>query len=435
MHRASQDLSAEIPAPGVGHTRRAFLRACAASAVWASAPFVGGAERETAAAMTAAFDREVGAFMSARKVPGGALAVVRNRRLVYARGYGWADRAAKTPVGPESLFRIASISKPFTSVAVLQLVEQGKLSLDTPAFGLLKLGGAATRPRDPRLERITIRHLLQHTGGWDRDQSFDPMFRAQIIAKAQGVASPPAAVDIIRYMLDQPLDFAPGTRHAYSNFGYCVLGRVLEQLSGLNYERCMHERVLAPIGINRMQVGASLRPAEGEVRYYTPQDERGRSVFPGTAPTVPQPYGTFCLEAMDAHGGWIASATGLARFAAALDHPAHGPLLKPETLRTMYEPPPAPVSRQKDGRLEAAYYACGWMVRPVGAGGKANYWHTGSLPGTFTLLVRRWDGLSWAVLFNQRSADKNLPDGAIDSALHRAADAVKEWPDHDLFAR
>jgi CubicO group peptidase (beta-lactamase class C family) len=247
------------------------------------------------------------------------------------------------------------------------------------------------------------------------------------------VACPPGAMDIIRYMLDQPLDFEPGTRHAYSNFGYCVLGRVIEQISGLNYARCVRERVLAPIGITRMQVGASLRPAEGEVRYYTPKDEQGRSVFPDTAPTVPEPYGTFCLEALDAHGGWIASATDLARFAAALDNPAHCPLLKPETLRTMYEPPPAPVSRRKDGTLEAAYYACGWMVRPVGNAGKANYWHTGSLPGTFTLLVRRWDGLSWAVLFNQRSGDKKLPDGAIDPALHRAADAVKEWPEHDLF--
>jgi hypothetical protein len=74
------------------------------------------------------------------------------------------------------------------------------------------------------------------------------------------------------------------------------------------------------------------------------------------------------------------------------------------------------------------------MVRPHGAGGKANCWHAGSLPGTATLLVRRGDGLGWAVLFNQRSQDKNLPDTAIDSALHRAADAVERWPDHDLFS-
>ena len=71
----------------------------------------------------------------------------------------------------------------------------------------------------------------------------------------------------------------------------------------------------------------------------------------------------------------------------------------------------------------------------MGKAGQANYWHTGSLPGTRTLLVRRWDGLSWAVLFNQRQEIKSLPDSAIDSAMHRAADAVKEWPEEDLFPR
>jgi hypothetical protein len=93
------------------------------------------------------------------------------------------------------------------------------------------------------------------------------------------------------------------------------------------------------------------------------------------------------------------------------------------------------VSRQNDGSLDAAWYGCGWNVRPIAEDDEANYWHSGSLPGTSTLLVRRWDGLSWAVLFNQRSEDKALPDGAIDGALHRAADAVADWPKENLFDR
>ena len=136
---------------------------------------------------------------------------------------------------------------------------------------------------------------------------------------------------------------------------------------------------------------------------------------------------------MDAHGGWIASAVDLARFAAALDDPAQCPVLKKESLANLYEPPPPPVSRKKDGSLADSFYGCGWMVRPVGNDGRANYWHDGSLPGTSTLLVRRSDGLSWAALFNQRSEDPKLPDGAIDGALHRAADATGEWPAEDLF--
>lgn len=101
----------------------------------------------------------------------------------------------------------------------------------------------------------------------------------------------------------------------------------------------------------------------------------------------------------------------------------------------MHAPPPPPVSRNDDGTLKAAYYACGWNVRPVGTAGKFNAWHTGSLPGTYTLLVRRWDGLSWAALFNQRSLDHKTRDAAIDPALHRAAAAVEKWPTEDLFPR
>jgi len=385
------------------------------------------------------FDREIQQFISARHVPGGALAVVKDRRLVYRRGYGWADRENKVPVTPNSLFRIASISKPFTAVAALKLVEERKLDLNARVFDLLTAGAGALRLQggiaDERWKQITVGHLLHHTGGWDRDRSFDPMFRPREIAKALGIAGPPGPRDIIRYMLGQPLEFDPGARYAYSNFGYCVLGRLIGNVAGTSYERFVREKALAPIGIKRMRLGASLadKSADGEVRYYTARDETADSVF-GTSPgKVPWPYGGFCLESMDAHGGWIASAVDLARFAAALHDPQHCPLLKPETIQIMQAPPEPPVSRNPDGSLKDHYYGCGWLVRPVGREGKANYWHTGSLPGTYTLLVRRHDGVSWAVLFNQRSDDEKLPDSEIDPALHRAANAVNEWPKFDLF--
>ncbi|HEY0550336.1 MAG TPA: serine hydrolase domain-containing protein [Verrucomicrobiae bacterium] len=384
-----------------------------------------------------AFDHEMNEFMEARKVPGGALAVVKDGRLVYARGYGWADRDAKIPVKADSLFRIASVTKPLTAAAVMKLVEEEKLALDTKAFPLLNMQPAVMSFRDPepRLRDITIRQLLQHTGGWDRDKSFDPMFRSERIATATNSPRPATAVNVIRYMLSRELDFDPGTRYAYSNYGYCVLGRLIEKLSGQTYEEFVRKTILAPIGINQMRIGASLdgKQAPGEVRYYA-GDELADNVFPGESMKVPWPYGGFHLEAMDAHGGWIASAVDLARFAAALHDSERSPLLKPETFAAMYAPPPAPVSRNEEGLLERTYYGCGWMVRPKGQGGRPNYWHSGSLPGTSTLLVRRGDGLSWVALFNQRSEDKQLPDQAIDPALHRAAARVEKWPDEDLFS-
>jgi len=437
-----------------------------------------------------AFDREIQKFMQARNIPGGALAVVKDGRLAYTRGYGWADRESKVPAKPTSLFRIASISKPFTAVAVLKLVEEQKLKLHARVWDLLDLASwvpAGEKP-DERWKQITVCHLLQHTGGWDRDKSFDPMFRSREIAASFALPSPPAPRVIIRYMLGQPLDFDPGTRYAYSNFGYCVLGRVIENIAGITYEKFVQEKVLAPMGIHQMRIGASLadKRVEGEVRYYTPHDETVESVFdnspspgspsdaqngrdtgnpppappkegsnrsngPAQVPSregqgvasvtgnghasnqVPWPYGGFCLESMDAHGGWIASAVDLARFAAALHDAEHSPLLNPQTIQTMHLPPEPPVSRNDDGSLKDHYYGCGWLVRPVGKDGRANYWHTGSLPGTYTLLVRRHDGVSWVILFNQRSDDKKLPDSEIDAALHRAANAVTEWPKYDLF--
>jgi N-acyl-D-amino-acid deacylase len=93
----------------------------------------------------------------------------------------------------------------------------------------------------------------------------------------------------------------------------------------------------------------------------------------------------------------------------------------------MFARPPGAAGEDEHGKPADAYYACGWMVRPVG-GGKANTWHNGSLDGTSTLLVRRWDDLTWAVLFNSRQAKGGEPAGLIDPLVHDAADEVKHWP-------
>lgn len=369
------------------------------------------------AASLRSFDDAMEAHLKEYKIPGGALAVVRDGRLVYAKGFGLADLEARKPVEADALFRIASISKPITAVAVLRLVQDGKLDLDARAFALL---GLKPEKADPRLAEITVRHLLQHTGGWDREKSGDPMFMPFKIAEELRVSIPPDASAIIRYMAQRPLDFDPGTRHAYSNFGYCVLGRILEKLTGESYEEHVRKAILAPMGITRMRLGKSLLEgrAEGEVRYYPLLGSPARPVFESAKEgEVPWPYGGFCLEAMDAHGGWLASAVDLVRFASSLDK-----VLDAKSLETM-------VARPDRLKRDAAYYGCGWMVRPVGGDGKRNTWHSGSLPGTSTLLVHRHDGLIWAALFNDRARGEAM----IDPALHRAADAVTEWPAGDLF--
>src|SRR5215813_12315238 len=174
----------------------------------------------------ASFDELMTTFVKEQQVPGAGLAVTKDSRLVYARGFGLADRQRQQAVEPTALFRIASLSKPITAVAVLQLVERTKLTLDAKVWDVLKL----PEPSDTRWKQVTILHLLQHTGGWDRDKSFDPMFRSVFIAQMLNVSPPAEPQHIIRYMLGQPLDFDPGSRYAYSNFGYCILGRVIERI-------------------------------------------------------------------------------------------------------------------------------------------------------------------------------------------------------------
>ncbi|HEY3969149.1 MAG TPA: serine hydrolase domain-containing protein [Planctomycetaceae bacterium] len=388
----------------------------------------------------APFDDLLTTFVAEHKIPGAAVAVARHGRLVYSRGFGYAEVETQTPVDPSALFRIASISKPVTAIAVLQLVEQERLGLDERAFDKLR-DDPALEPYgtpDPQTATITVRQLLQHTGGWDRDVSFDPMFRPIEIARVLNTNPPAGPADVIRYMGGRPLDFKPGERHAYSNYGYCVLGRIIEKVSGRSYEEFVKEQVLKPLGITRMQLGKTLRDgrAAGEVCYYEADEHRGPAVVgPDLGKDVPLPYGAWHLEAMDAHGGWIASAVDLVRFASAFDDPERCPILKSAMIAEMFARPEGLAGHDAEGKPKPTYYGLGWSVRPQANRPGLNVWHTGSLDGTSTILVHRYDGLTWAILFNTRSsAAEKAPARLIDPLMHVAAGKVQVWPTGDALA-
>jgi len=379
----------------------------------------------------ASFDRIVSNLLAKWEVPGGAVAVAKEGRLVLAHGYGWADRDAHQPVQPDALFRIASLSKSLTAAAILKLVEDGRLRLDDKPFEIL--ADLAPRPGgrvNPQLRRITIRNLLQHSGGWDRDKSFDPMFRSREIARTLGIAPPADARAFVRYMLDQPLQFTPGTRYAYSNFGYCVLGRVIEKTTGERYEDYVKGHILRPAGVTCMRLGHTRLAdrAAKEVRYYmAPGTGLAESVYPSGPAKVPWPYGGWSLEAMDAHGGWIASAVDLARFIDAVDGRRPGrQILRPASIRQMVARPAPPLWVGTD-----TWYGMGWQVRP--AEGDLNWWHMGSLDGTTTLMVRAANGLTWVVLLNFRPKDSDRLGTELDQTMWQAVESVKTWPSHDLF--
>src|SRR5687767_495399 len=207
------------------------------------------------------YDQVIPDLMRKHAIPGGAIAVLRGGKLIYARGFGYADVENNTPVQPDALFRLASVSKPITGVAIMKLVEEGQLQLDervAPFIAHLTPAEGATV--DPRWDQITIRQLLNHTAGWDRDKpsgGFDPKFRPAIAAGAVNAPAPASAETVIRYMKGMPLDFNPGEKFVYSNFGYAILGRVIERLSGMPYEDYVRARVLQPVGANRTRLGRS----------------------------------------------------------------------------------------------------------------------------------------------------------------------------------
>ncbi|TDB79850.1 serine hydrolase [Micromonospora sp. KC721] len=368
------------------------------------------------------FDDAMRNFMQARDISAGQLAVTYQGRLVMARGYTYSDDPGLT-VQPTSLFRLASISKSVTAAAVVALAQDGKLSMNAPVTSLVDLVPPAGQQMDPRMSQVTMSRLLQHTGGWDRGLSGDPMFMDRTISRALGVSMELHLDDVVRYMSGRPLDFAPGSRVAYSNYGYGLARQVIEKVSGLPYASYVQQRLFAPLGITRMKVAWSIAPLTGEVPYRS--QYTGSTVLNETGDTVPAPYGTFSMRLQEGNGRWAASAVDLARWSSAFD--AAGPVFTNSSLSRIFAQPEVGVNPS------GWYYGLGWQVRPVSGGTGRNTWHTGSLPGTSTLLVRGSNGLSFAALFNQRDDASGLSYSTIDPDLWAASRRVTSWPSHNLF--
>jgi hypothetical protein len=182
----------------------------------------------------------------------------------------------------------------------------------------------------------------------------------------------------------------------------------------MRYEDYVKKAILSPLGIHGMQIGHSRLEdrAVGEVAYESDKEHV---------------YGGFNLENMDSHGGWLASAPLLVRFASAFDDPCNCPILSAASIEMMFALPQTIAPEQY--KAGDPYYACGWNVRDYGQG-RRNTWHTGSLPGTYTFMARWANGVDCVALFNRRTPDT----AKIDGLLRKTVDSVSSWPDGDLFA-
>jgi D-alanyl-D-alanine carboxypeptidase len=346
----------------------------------------------------AALDDEVNAFMTTYNVPAVSVAITKGEKLVYLKAYGTSNEAMGTKAVITDRYRLASLSKQLTSVAIMKLLDQGKIKLEDKVFGDGAILGKTygTKTYGLHITDITVDELLHHTsGGWGNEVN-DPMFSNPAMTAAQ----------LITQTLDnRSLDHVPGTSYDYSNFGYCILGRVIEKITGQTYEEAVKTLVLKPIGITDMTIGGNTLAEKllKEVTYYGQSGE--------------DPY-AYNISRMDSHGGWIATAAALAKFLVYIDKfSVRTDILSLSALNVMYT-----------GSTANAAYGCGWTIA-----GK-NYFHTGSLPGTATEQARLDNGFNFVILTNTRSFKDHF-DNDLDQIFWKAYAKNPTWSTDDMFTK
>lgn len=337
-------------------------------------------------------------------VPGASFAVAHNGKIIAARGYGWADIHKQIPVQPNSLFRIASVSKSLTAIAAGKLIEEGKLHLDDKAFNILHYDWKTGMQRDPRLLDITVENLLNCTAGWDRERTGDPLF-TPLVKDAAAEFTPtlrPTPDAVIRFWLEKPVNYSPGTHFSYSNLCYTVLGRIIETVTKRDYEEYVKTTILAPCGAKDSRLGKTVELAPNEVVHYPfAGQEIATSVFPNFKESVPLNYGgNFCLETMRSDTGWLSSAPDLVKVYSSLfnENGAKAPISE-ETREMLFEWPDVPEWKKPKIRT---FFAKGFQVLPKQDNHERVIFREGCLPGSVSLVAHSDDGITWCFLLNSR---------------------------------
>jgi N-acyl-D-amino-acid deacylase len=350
-------------------------------------------------------------IMQDNDIGAGVLAVMKDDTVLYRRAFGWQDEEYTIPLRPDSVLRVASVTKPFTAAAIRHLVASGVISLDSQVFsgrnpdsGILDYDAFGTR--DVRLTDITVDHLLRHRGGWDRDAPGIPdhTYQELQIADEMGIASPPSRVNIVRWIMGKPLQFDPGTDTAYANISFLLLGLIVEETSGESLFDYLHENVLAPIGVtpNQILYGRSFKSDQDarEPHYDAGGSTAANVFFPASSndPFVERPYGSWNHEARIGQGAIVADPFAILAY------------------------------------LSAHQISGGNIGGPRPAPGNWKWSHTGSLRGTDCLARQRGDGINYTIIFNKRPLSgtsyalqmRATLDGIIESG------SIASWPTEDI---
>jgi len=348
-------------------------------------------------------------------------AVMRNDSLLYAKGYGWADDVNREPMLPGTTLRLASVSKLLTAIAIMKLSEEGYFSLQSPVFGPFGvLKGFDDDIKDERYYLITVEHILRHQAGFHNGRN-DPMFTTAPNMRAMGLSTPPTQEQLAHYLLSFRLDFDPGTSQYYSNFGYMLLGMIVEQATGKTYARYMQEDLFEPNGCFGFEIAGNYQADRhpGESFYYLQPDTDLVPEYTGSGRYVPRTYGGNDVRTLGGAGAWTGSAPELARLVATID--GRGPIADILSEESLYR---MAIQEGEDA------YPLGWMDSRDGI-----LTRTGTLSGTSALIKLYPDGECWIMISNTSSwrgsqFTKNM--AALFEKLRSRFD--DKFPARDLFS-
>lgn len=361
-------------------------------------------------------DQRVYQFMRDFSIPGVSLSIMKGTQVVYSSGYGFAVAETETRCTPDHLFRMASISKQFCTLCIMQLKEEGRLQLDQQVFGRNGILKGLYHNITPYHEGITVRHLLSHSSGICKgldDPAFNNDFRFY-----SGTRNPVPTDTLIQRTLDarqQPysdgtVTWSPGSAYNYSNVGYCVLHRIVEVVSGKDYERFLKEDVLSRMGITDTHIGG-----------YKEERRPNECVFysQGSANGYSNP-----LRELAGAAGIITSSNQLMKVLTYIDGDDTVPdIFSRETLQEMY----TAYRFTAPGKYGEEYhtYGLGWRVNHARRFPGAHY-HGGDIAGTATVWAGGTDsGMSGALICNSRSYIRNETGDIDDNTYSILDDAMK----------
>lgn len=330
-------------------------------------------------------DRKIEAYLRKWWMKGASLAIMRNDSLLYAKGYGWADEEKELRMEPGNILRMASVSKLITAAGIMVLQDKGMLSIKDTVFGPTGiLNDTIYKFRDRNYKKITVEHLLRHQAGFRRD----PLFSSRDVMHQLKLDHAPSAEDYIGLVMRQSLRFKPGSWQKYSNFGYLLLSRIIEKVSGMPYEKFIQKEVLQKAGCYDMHIAGIYYEdkRKNEVRYYTNEGE-GKYIeeYNRSGRTVERCYGGNDINLLKGAGAWVCSAAELALLVASIDgKPGLEDILLPESVEDMIW------CRRKED------YAIGWNETNP----KKGWIRTGTLAGTNAVIKYFPDGECWIFLSN-----------------------------------